>query len=348
MTLSAPVPHQDWRDCAVETRDRSAEGQFILGVVTSGIYCRPGCPARTPLRENRRYFASCDEAEAAGYRACLRCRPKDAADDPVGRACRLIEASEELPTLGAMAAAAGLSPAHFHRLFKARTGVTPRAWAAARRAERFQAALKAGGSVTSAIQAAGYESASRAYAEAPARLGMPPSRVRAKGAGTRIRAAVAMTSLGALLVAATDLGVVRIAFGEEGALMATLRQDFAEARIEVGDSGFAATVSAAVAMVEEPAAAQALPLDIRGTAFQQRVWEALRAIPAGATATYAEIAQRIGKPGAARAVAGACAANEIALAIPCHRVVPADGRPGGYRWGSDRKAALLSRERPLQ
>lgn len=340
-------PNEDWRDIAVETRDRSAEGRFVLGVVTTGIYCRPGCPARTPLRENRRYFADCDAAETAGYRACLRCRPRDVVDDPVARACRFIQQAEELPSLEQMAAAAGLSPFHFHRAFKAATGVTPRAWASARRVERLKAALGDGSSVTDAIHGAGYGSAGRAYAEAGKRLGMAPGRVKARGAGERIRAAVALTSLGVLLVAATDVGVVRIAFGSEAELMAGLQRDFAAAEIVVGDTGFAGTVEKVVALVEEPSAARELPLDVRGTAFQQRVWAALRAIPTGETATYADIAAAIGKPTATRAVAGACAANELALAIPCHRVVPAAGGAGGYRWGEALKAALLRREGAL-
>lgn len=337
----------DWRDLAVEARDRTADGRFLFGVVTTGVYCRPSCPARTALRENRRYFASADEAEAAGFRPCLKCRPRTAWDDPIARACRFIESAESLPPLEEVAAAAGLSPHHFHRRFKAETGVTPRAWAAARRAERLAAALGRGESVTQAIHGAGYESARSAYAESGPRLGMAPRRVAKKGAGTRILAAVAMTSLGALLVAATDVGVVRIAFGQETELMNGLKRDFAEAEIVLGDAGFGRTVSIVVAMVEEPGKGQTLPLDIRGTAFQRRVWEALRRIPAGATATYGEIAAAIGKPTAVRAVAGACAANELALAIPCHRVVPAAGGTGGYRWGPERKETLLSRERML-
>lgn len=348
--MQAGFEKADWRDLAVESRDARAAGRFILGVVTTGIYCRPGCPARTPNRENRRYFDSCDEAEAAGYRSCLRCHPRDVADSPVARACRFIEASEGVPTLGAMAAAAGLSSFHFHRAFKAATGVTPRAWAVARRAARLQAALAEGHSVTHAIHAAGYGTAGRAYAEAPARLGMAPRTVKARGAGERIRAAVAVTSLGALLVAATDVGVVRIAFGDEGVLIETLRRDYAAARIETEDAAFRQTVDAVVALVEQPGTGGAveLPLDVRGTAFQQQVWAALRAIPEGQTATYAEVAASIGRPSATRAVAGACAANELALAIPCHRVVPAAGGAGGYRWGNALKAALLRREGALQ
>lgn len=334
----------DWRDEAVEARDRSADGRFLFGVVTTGVFCRPSCASRTALRENRRYFDSAVAAEAAGFRACLKCRPRDVVDDPIAAACRFIEAAEGLPPLADIARAAGLSPHHFHRRFKAETGVTPRAWAAGRRADRLAAALGEGQGVTRAIHGAGYESARAAYAEAPARLGMQPARVARQGDGARIRAAVTMTSLGGLLVAATDIGVVRIAFGQEADLIRALRSDFARAEIEVGDADFGATVSAVVAMVEDAKPAGRLPLDIRGTAFQQLVWEALRRIPAGATATYAEVAAMIGKPKAVRAVAGACAANELALAIPCHRVVPASGGAGGYRWGAERKAALLRRE----
>lgn len=346
--MRVAMEEDDWRDLAVEARDRAADGRFVFGVVTTGVYCRPSCPARTSRRENRRYFGSADEAEAAGYRACLKCRPRELAHDPVARACRLIECSPTLPSLKAMAAAAGLSPFHFHRAFKAATGVTPRAWAVARRAERLQSALIAGASVTEAIHGAGYESAGPAYAEAPKRLGMRAGRVKARGAGERIRTGLAMTSLGLLLVAATDQGVVRIAFGEERELMQALRQDFAAAAFDSGDAAFSGTVAAAVALVEEPSAGHHLALDIRGTAFQVRVWTALRAIPAGKTATYAEVAASIGRPTAARAVAGACAANSLALAVPCHRVVPAAGGTGGYRWGEQLKQALLRREGALQ
>ncbi len=337
----------DWRDLAVETRDRAADGRFLFGVVTTGVFCRPSCSARTALRENRRYFTTADEARRAGFRACLKCRPDEGLDDPIARACRFIEAAEGMPPLEEIAAVSGLSPHHFHRRFRAETGVTPRAWAAARRAERLAAALAEGQGVTQAIHGAGYESARSAYAESAARLGMEPRRVARKGVGTQIRAAVAMTSLGALLVAATDIGVVRIAFGQEAELMSGLQRDFAQAEIVVGDEDFGKTVSIVVAMVEEAKPTGQLPLDIRGTAFQQRVWEALRRIPAGVTATYGEVAAMIGKPSAVRAVAGACAANELALAIPCHRVVPAAGGTGGYRWGPERKEALLDRERIL-
>ena len=338
----------DWRDLAIEARDRSADGRFLFGVVTTGVYCRPSCPARTALRENRRYFASAEEAEAAGFRACLKCRPRDTRDDPIERACRFIEAAETLPPLEAIASVAGLSAHHFHRRFKAETGVTPRAFAAAHRARRLADALGDGQSVTAAIQGAGYENPRALYAESAARLGMAPRHVRQKGAGSRIRATVAATSLGPLLVATTDKGIVRIAFGQEAELLARLKADFAAAEFEAADEGFGALVSAVVALVDEAKPAPKLPLDIRGTAFQQRVWEALRAIPSGATATYGDIAERIGQPRAVRAVAGACAANELALVIPCHRVVPAAGGPGGYRWGEERKAQLLRRERQRQ
>lgn len=334
----------DWRDLAVEARDRTADGRFFFGVVTTGIYCRPSCPARTALRDNRRYFASTGQAERAGFRACLKCRPRDLLADPIARACRFLETAEGVPSLHELAAVAGLSPHHFHRRFKAETGVTPRAFAAALRAGKLAASLGKGQSVTDAIHGAGYESARSAYAESAARLGMQPSRVGKKGAGSRIQATVAITSLGALLVAATDLGLVRIAFGQEAELMAQLAEDYSAAEILTGDDRFATTVATVVAMVEEAKPAPNLPLDIRGTAFQQQVWEALRRIPAGETATYGEIAAWIGKPKAVRAVASACAANEIALAIPCHRVVPAAGGAGGYRWGEARKEILLRRE----
>jgi AraC family transcriptional regulator of adaptative response/methylated-DNA-[protein]-cysteine methyltransferase len=337
----------DWRHTAVETRERAADGLFVVGVVTTGIYCRPGCPARTPRPENRRFFATPAEAEAAGFRACLRCHPKEAPADGIERACRFAETCEERPSLGTLARVAGLSPFHFHRAFKARMGMTPRAWVAASRAERLRAGLAAGSQVTAAIHEAGFANASRAYEAAPAALGMAPSRYRNRGAGETIRAAIAATSLGFLLVAATDIGVVRIAFGAPPILAAELKADFAAAEIRFEDPGLSDLVGKVVQLIEAPTPTHDLPLDIRGTAFQRRVWEALRAIPAGATATYEEIAERIGAPRAARAVAGACAANRLPVAIPCHRVVPKGGGHGGYAYGPERKSALLDRERNL-
>jgi len=264
----------------------------------------------------------------------------------VTRACRLIERSDELPSLDRLAAAAGLSRFHFHRVFKRLTGVTPKAYADGQRARRVRDGLAAGASVTAAMYGAGFNSSGRFYASAAARLGMRPSAARAGGAGTTIRFAVGQCSLGAVLVAATEVGVCTIALGDDpDRLVRALQDRFPKAALAGGDAGFERWVAAVVGLVEQPALGLDLPLDIRGTAFQLRVWEALRAIPPGETASYAQVARRIGQPGASRAVAAACAANPVAVAIPCHRVVRTDGSLSGYRWGVQRKAALLERER---
>ena len=264
----------------------------------------------------------------------------------VTRACRLIERSDELPSLDRLAAAAGLSRFHFHRVFKRLTGVTPKAYADGQRARRVRDGLAAGASVTAAMYGAGFNSSGRFYASAAARLGMRPSVARAGGAGTTIRFAVGQCSLGAVLVAATEVGVCTIALGDDpDRLVRALQDRFPKAALAGGDAGFERWVAAVVGLVEQPALGLDLPLDIRGTAFQLRVWEALRAIPPGETASYAQVARRIGQPGASRAVAAACAANPVAVAIPCHRVVRTDGSLSGYRWGVQRKAALLERER---
>jgi AraC family transcriptional regulator of adaptative response/methylated-DNA-[protein]-cysteine methyltransferase len=350
-----PLAADDARWAAVVARDPAADGAFVLGVRTTGIYCRPTCPARRPKRQNVAFYDGPAAARSAGLRACLRCEPDAAperrvAAQAVTAAARLIEAAvaDEAPTpaLAALAARAGYAPHHFHRMFRRQTGLTPRGYAAALRARRVADGLAAGASVTEAIHAAGYGSASRFYAEAGARLGMAPSARRDGGRGETIRHAAAGTSLGRVLVAATDKGVCAIQFGDgDASLEAWLRRRFPNARIEPADPGFAATLAAVVALIERPGVDPGLPLDLRGTAFQERVWRALRAIPPGHTASYAEIAAAVGRPGAARGVATACAANAVAVAVPCHRVVHADGSISGYRWGVARKAALLARER---
>lgn len=338
-----------WR--AVAARDASADGRFVYAVTTTGIYCRPSCPSRRAKRVNTRFFDGPAEAEAAGFRPCLRCAPRgpsraEANAALVAAACRLIEAAEDTPRLGEIAARIGLSEAHFHRLFKAATGLTPRAYAAARRAGRLRAELEAGESVTGALYAAGYGSAGRLYAESDAVLGMTPGAYRDGGRDVAIRYAVGASSLGPVLVAMSDRGVCAILMGEEAeAPEAALALRFPKARIDAGAADFADLVARVVALVERPGSGLDLPLDLRGTAFQRRVWQALRAIPAGETASYAEIAARIGAPGAARAVAGACAANPVAVVVPCHRVLRGDGALSGYRWGVERKRALLDRER---
>ena len=344
-------PTDDERWAAVADRDARAEGEFFYSVSTTGIYCRPGCPSRRPRREHVRFHASCEEAENAGFRACRRCRPNEPSTaerhaEAVAAACRLIDAAEEMPALADLAAAAGMSRFHFHRIFKAATGCTPRAYAAARRANRMREALRGGGgTVTDAVYDAGFNSNGRFYAASSEILGMPPASFRRGGAGETVRFAVGDCSLGAVLVAATAEGVCAIGLGDDpDALVHDLEDRFPNAEIVGGDSEFEALVARIVGFVEAPALGLDLPLDIRGTTFQQRVWRALREVPAGATATYGEIAERIGAPGAARAVARACASNPLAVAIPCHRVVRTGGGLSGYRWGVERKRALLDRE----
>lgn len=338
------------RWAAVRGRDRGADGAFVYGVLTTGVYCRPGCASRAPRRANVRFFGTPDEAEAAGLRPCKRCAPR--ADRPdqaeaaaIARAVAAIEAADEPPTLRELAAAAGLSPFYFHRRFKAALGVTPAAYARARRSERLREQLAAAPTVSAAIYEAGFGSSGRLYAEAGATLGMTPAAYRAGAPGEQIRYAVAPSALGQVLVAATGRGLCAIELGDDPvALAAGLRARFPHAALEGDSPELAAAVRAVVELVERPGRGLELPLDMRGTAFQRRVWAALREIPPGATASYAEVAQRIGQPGAARAVAQACAANTLAVAVPCHRVVRGDGEAGGYRWGGARKRALLARE----
>ena len=336
---------------AVQRRERAADGVFYYSVRTTGVYCRPSCGARPARRENVAFHASCEVAESAGFRPCLRCRPNlpplaERQAQAVAAACRLIETSEEEPGLDALAASAGMSRFHFHRLFKQHAGVTPKAYAAAVRAARVRDELAQGAPVTDALYAAGFNSSSRFYAEADAMLGMAPSHFRTGGAGEEIRFAVGACSLGAILVAATNQGICAILMGDDPeALVHDLQDRFPRARLIGADADFERTVAQVVGFVEAPRIGLDLPLDVRGTAFQQRVWEALRAIPAGATVSYTELAQRIGSPAAVRAVAGACAANPVAVAIPCHRVVRSDGGLSGYRWGIERKAALIAREK---
>lgn len=341
---------RDPRWPAVVARDPAADGDFFYAVRTTGVYCRPSCGARTPRPENIEFHLSAAAAEQAGFRACRRCRPdlpplveRQAA--VVAELCRLIERAEAPPTLHQLARQAGLSAHHLHRLFKAHTGLTPKAYATARRAERLRAGLTADSSVTEAVFAAGYNASGRFYAEAVGILGMTASRYRAGGAAAEIRFAIGQCSLGAILVAASEHGLCAILLGDDPELLLRDLQDrFAKARLIGGDAGFERWVAEVVGFVEAPGIGLTLPLDIRGTAFQQRVWQALREIPAGQTASYSEIARRIGQPQAIRAVAGACAANALAVAIPCHRVVRTDGSLSGYRWGVARKRALLERE----
>ncbi len=336
---------------AVERRDRAADGTFVYSVRTTGVYCRPSCAARLPRRDNVAFHKTCTDAERAGFRPCKRCRPNastlaEVHAGAVARACRLIEEAEEAPSLEALARAAGMSRFYFHRVFKAVTGVTPKAYAAGHRGKRVREELSSGESVTEAIYGAGFNSNGRFYAAAPGLLGMTPTQFRRGGSGNVIRFAVGECSLGAILVAATTKGVCAIEFGNDPEMLVRALQDrFPRAQLLGGDKAFERLVAEVVGFVEAPGRGLDLPLDIRGTAFQQRVWKAIRDIPAGSTASYRDLAKRIGAPKAVRAVAQACGANAIAVAIPCHRVVRTDGSTSGYRWGVERKRALLDREK---
>jgi AraC family transcriptional regulator, regulatory protein of adaptative response / methylated-DNA-[protein]-cysteine methyltransferase len=348
--LSASFRSDDERWEAVRRRNPAADGAFYYSVVTTGVYCRPSCPARLPRREHAAFHATCADAERAGFRPCKRCRPNEPSlaerhHAAVAKICRQIEEAEQVPSLKALAQSAGLSRYHFHRLFKAITGLTPKAYADAHRAKRIRQELAQGASVTAAAYAAGFNSSGRFYAASSELLGMKPSEFRQGGAGTVIRFAVGECSLGSILVAATEKGICAIQLGDDpGALVRELQDRFPKANLVGADPEFEQKVANVVGFIEAPAQGIDLPLDIRGTAFQQRVWKAIRAIPAGSTASYTEIAKRIGKPNAVRAVAQACASNIIAVAIPCHRVVRTDGALAGYRWGVERKRALLTRE----
>jgi AraC family transcriptional regulator of adaptative response/methylated-DNA-[protein]-cysteine methyltransferase len=349
-TLIPPDPDAlRWQ--AVLARDPAlAEAPFLYAVTTQGVYCRPGCPSRPPLRRNTRFFADAPAAEAAGFRACKRCDPRGERAalhaEAVAAACRMIEAAETIPSLEALAARAGYARHHFLRLFRDITGVTPRSYAEGVRGRRLQESLAAGDRVAEAVAGAGFGSESRVYEDTARHLGMTPGAARRGGAGEVIRIAQAESVMGPLLVGATELGICFIGFAEPlPALEGDLRARFPKARIEAAPAALAESVQAICTFLAEPAAALALPLDLRGTAFQRRVWEALRRIPLGETRSYSGLAAELGQPSATRAVARACAQNPVALAVPCHRVVGASGDLTGYRWGVPRKAALLAGER---
>jgi AraC family transcriptional regulator of adaptative response/methylated-DNA-[protein]-cysteine methyltransferase len=347
---SAAATESDPRWAAVVARDARADGTFYYSVKTTGVYCRPSCAARRARAENVTFHATRADAERAGFRACKRCKPDQASLAEqhlatVTEICRLIENADEVPTLDALAAKAQMSTYHFHRVFKAVTGVTPKAYAVAQRAQRVRGELGRSASVTDAIFDAGYNSNARFYEKSNQLLGMTPTDFRAGGANAQIRFAIGECSLGAILVACSDRGVCAILLGDDAdALARDLQDKFPRATLIGGDAQFERLVAQVVGLIEAPQLGLDLPLDVRGTAFQQRVWEALRKIPAGATASYSDIAQRIGAPKSVRAVAQACAANPLAVAIPCHRVVRNDGALSGYRWGVERKRALLDRE----
>jgi AraC family transcriptional regulator of adaptative response/methylated-DNA-[protein]-cysteine methyltransferase len=338
-----------WR--AVINRDGAADGAFYYSVSTTGVYCRPACPARRPARQNVAFHGSCEAAEAAGFRPCKRCRPNGPSQSELHRkmvvaACRTIEAADVAPSLDALAKAALMGRYHFHRVFKENTGLTPKAYATAQRAAQVRRHLPVRKTVTDAIYSAGFNSNGRFYAEATQLLGMNPKRFRRGGMGEIIRFAVGECSLGAILVASSEKGVCAIALGDDpDRLVVGLQNQFPNAQLIGGDSAFESVVARVVGFVDSPRIGLDLPLDIRGTAFQQRVWQAMRQVPSGATVTYAELARRIGAARSVRAVASACASNIIAVAIPCHRVVRTDGALSGYRWHVKRKRALLEKER---
>jgi AraC family transcriptional regulator of adaptative response/methylated-DNA-[protein]-cysteine methyltransferase len=349
----------DARWASIVKRDKNVDGTFWYGVTTTRVYCKPSCASRRANPKNVRFFSTMHEAEAAGFRACKRCKPKDAPLDVerariVARACRDIERAVAPPKLHELAARAGMSAFHFHRVFKAVTGVTPRAYASAHRARTVTARLRSPsnsrheGTVTDAIYDSGFSSSGRFYAQSNAILGMTPRAARAGGAQQVIRFAVSVCSLGDVLVAASDKGVCAVWIGQASSLVRELEDTFPRAELVAGDGTFDALVARVIGRVDagSSSSSDALPLDVRGTAFQRRVWAALQRIPAGATATYAEVARSIGAPNSVRAVASACAANELAVIVPCHRVVRSDGSLSGYRWGVERKRSLLEREGP--
>lgn len=335
---------------AVVARDAAFDGSFVSAVETTGIYCRPSCPAKRPNRANVRFYDTAEEAERAGFRPCKRCKPGEPSvaeqhAEKVREACRLIETADETPKLDDLAEAVGLSPYHFHRIFKAVLGVTPKAYAAAHRHKRVRDALGRGTTVTQAIYGAGFNSNGRFYATSSEVLGMTPTEFRSGGSNTEIKFAIGESSLGLVLIAASDKGVCAILFGDDpDSLARDLKKQFPRARLVGGDKSFEQLASEVIGFVEDPRIGFDLPLDIRGTAFQHRVWDALRRIPVGSTASYAEIAKIIGAPRSTRAVARACASNRIAVAIPCHRVIGSDGSLTGYRGGIERKRALLAKE----
>jgi AraC family transcriptional regulator, regulatory protein of adaptative response / methylated-DNA-[protein]-cysteine methyltransferase len=336
---------------AVENRDAGADGSFFYGVRTTGVYCRPGCASRRPLRANTAFFETTAAAEAGGFRPCKRCRPND--DSAASRhlaaikkACALLRTSETMPSLAELADAAGISRFHFHRVFKQIMGTTPRDYARTHRLGQFGQRLAAGQPVAEAIYASGFGSSSRAYEDAPSALGMTPGARRRGGDGETIRSVTVSTPLGWALVAATERGICMTALGDDrDQLASALRQRFPAAEVIAEDGGLRQWADRIVHFITAPERNLDLPLDIRGTAFQARVWRALQKIPLGKTASYSEIAAALGQPKAVRAVAQACAANKLALIVPCHRVIRSDGDLGGYRWGVERKRALLARER---
>lgn len=345
---------RDPRWARVVARDKTADGKFWYSVATTGVYCRPSCPSRTANPKNVQLHDSLKAAKATGFRPCKRCNPDGLSIEAenaalIAKACRIIEDSEEEPSLEELADAVALSPSYFHRLFKTTTGLTPKDYATANRAKKVRKGLATGSSVTETIYDAGFNSSGRFYEKSADVLGMTPTRYRAGGINEEIKFAVAETSLGAILVASSKKGVAAILLGDDPEeLVRDLQDRFPKARVIGADRDYEALVSKVVGFVETPGVGLDLPLDIRGTAFQQRVWRALQEIPVGKTVSYADVAKRIGLPKAMRAVASACAANNLAVAVPCHRVVRNDGALSGYAWGVERKRTLIDREASLK
>ena len=346
----ASVTKNDPRWISIVNRDASDDGTFYYSVKSTGVYCRPSCAARLARPENVQYHLTCEDAEKAGFRPCKRCKPDQPAATKqnarkIAKVCRLIEQAEEMPSLDELAEHAGLSVYHFHRTFKAITGLTPKEYADANRSNRVRASLEKSDTVTEAIYDAGFNSSGRFYETSNAVLGMTPSTFRAGGADTDVFFAIGECSLGSILVAQSTKGVCAILLGDDPAFLVRDLQDrFPKANLIGNEPGYEDLVSKVVGLIEEPGIGFDLPLDIRGTAFQRRVWKALQEIPPGSTVSYSDIANKIGVPKAVRAVAQACGANTLAVAIPCHRVVRNDGSLSGYRWGVERKRALLERE----
>jgi AraC family transcriptional regulator of adaptative response/methylated-DNA-[protein]-cysteine methyltransferase len=348
-TLEEPVdPDRAW--AAVRGRDAAFDGRLVYAVSTTGVFCRPSCPSRRPRREHVAFFAGAQEARRAGYRPCRRCAP-EAELAPAAVALDRVrthidEHLDERLTLGRLAAVAGLSPAHLQRSFRARFQLSPREYAQRRRAERFKKHVREGRSVTDALYEAGYSSGSRLYEGAYEELGMTPGTYRKGGQGAHIRYSFATSALGRLLVAATDRGVCSVQLGDtEAVLEAALRRQYPRATFERDERSLRPTLAAILAHLDGGVRQLDLPLDVAATAFEWRVWKALREIPYGQTRSYAEVAEAVGQPRAARAVAQACAHNRVALLVPCHRVVRGDGSAGGYRWGESRKRRLLAQEK---
>jgi AraC family transcriptional regulator, regulatory protein of adaptative response / methylated-DNA-[protein]-cysteine methyltransferase len=345
ITLSPAYATPEDRWDAVLKRDPLAEGYFYYAVRTTGVFCRPTCPSRRPHPEHVAFFDTADDAQRAGFRPCARCRPTDVSvqQQAIARAKQLLETNDP-PSLAALGQAVGMSPSHLQRLFKQVTGLSPRQYAAAQRRQRLKTRLRRATSVTAAQYAAGYGSSRALYEAAGPALGMTPGAYRNGGAGTRIAHAVVDSPLGRLLVAATERGVCAVRFGDDAALRESLRAEYPRATLAEDPDAVAPHVRAILDTLSGQPAASRPPLDVRATAFQERVWDALQQIPRGQTRSYSDIARQIGAPTAVRAVARACASNPVALLIPCHRVVPAGGGLGGYRWGVERKQALLDQE----